>query len=156
MSKIIQATVNDLPALVKWRVDVLCEVFRLSPDRDMTELAGANYDYYSRALQSGAHVACFAEESGKVVGCGGICFQEELPSPDNPSGKCAYLMNIYVCPQYRHGGIGEEIVRWLTRKARDLKITKIYLESTDKAKALYSSIGYREMFDYMLYDIDAE
>ncbi len=27
---------------------------------------------------------------------------EELPSPDNPSGKCAYLMNIYVREAFRN------------------------------------------------------
>ncbi len=36
-----------------------------------------------------------------------------MPSPDNPSGRCAYLMNIYVREGYRSEGAGKKIVRYL-------------------------------------------
>ena len=41
----------------------------------------------------------------------------EMPSPDNPDGKCACLMNIYARPPFRRQGIGDRIVRWLIGQA---------------------------------------
>ena len=41
----------------------------------------------------------------------------EMPSPDNPNGKCACLMNIYARPPFRRQGIGDRIVCWLIGQA---------------------------------------
>ena len=71
-----------------------------------------------------------------------------MPSPENPSGRCAYLMNIYVRPQYRSRGYGMEIVSWLVNQARALGITKIYLESSECGKRMYQKLGFKEMIDY--------
>ena len=35
----------------------------------------------------------------EIIGCGGICYQSELPSPENLSGINGYLMNIYTLPE---------------------------------------------------------
>ena len=43
-----------------------------------------------------SYLAVVAEVDGREAGCETICFTEELPSPDNPSGGCAYLMNLSV------------------------------------------------------------
>ena len=43
----------------------------------------------------------------EIIGCGGICCQSELPSPENLSGINGYLMNIYTLPGMRvHGNDG--------------------------------------------------
>ena len=43
----------------------------------------------------------------EIIGCGGICYQSELPSPENLSGINGYLMNIYTLPGMRvHGNDG--------------------------------------------------
>ena len=96
-------------------------------------------DVYKRQLQNGGHIACFACVDGEAAGCGGICIYEEMPSPDNPCGKCAYLMNIYTRPRFRRQGVGEAVVRWLAGQASQLGISKIYLESSEAGLGLYKS-----------------
>ena len=73
----------------------------------------------------------------------------EMPSPDNPSGRCAYLMNIYTREQYRGRGVGAATVRYLIGQARQRRITKIYLESSEDGLALYRSLGFVPMKDYL-------
>ena len=85
----------------------------------------------------------------EIVGCGGICLYHEMPSPDNLNGKCAYLMNIYTRPQFRGHGIGNRIVRWLVEQARQRHISKIYLETSNKGRPLYQTIGFADMKDMM-------
>ena len=82
-------------------------------------------------------------------GIGGMCLYHEMPSPDNPNGKCAYLMNIYTRPQFRRQGIGDAVVRWLIGQAEQRGISKIYLETSEAGKPLYREIGFTEMPDMM-------
>ena len=74
---------------------------------------------------------------------------EEMPSPDNPCGKCAYLMNIYTRPQFRRKGVGEAVVRWLAGQALQLGISKIYLESSEAGLGLYKRLGFVPMQNMM-------
>lgn len=140
--------IRDIQQLMRWREEVLVHVFHLRPD---PTLLAANRDYYSRHIADGSHFAVVADCDGDECGCGAICFSEELPSPDNNSGRCAYLMNIYVREPFRNRGIAHAIVRRLLEEAAKRACGKIYLETTAAAKPVYSSIGFKEMPDMMKY-----
>ncbi len=145
-----KAGLDDLELLAAWRMKVLREVFAAAPDALMDRMEQENRRYYERAVPSGEHVACFACAGQQIAGCGGICFYEEMPSPDNPRGGCAYLMNIYTAPAFRGRGAGQAAVRWLIRQARERGTAKIYLETTQAARALYQKLGFREMRGYLI------
>lgn len=134
--------ITDIETLMAWREEVIETVFSELPEK---ELLDANRAYYTRHIPDGTHLAVVASVADEDVGCGGICFQEELPSPDNPTGRCAYLMNIYVREPYRHRGVGESIIRHLVKEARKYDCGKIYLETSDMAETLYKSIGFMPM-----------
>ncbi len=142
-----RAGVDRLDELVSWRETVLREVFAIPAGTAIQDLLAANRSYYERELPAGGHVACFARRDGAIVGCGGICLQHELPSPDNPSGNNAYLMNVYTVPAARGTGVGKAVVRWLVQQARDLGAGKIYLESSEAGRRLYREEGFEELPD---------
>ncbi|MCI1723563.1 MAG: GNAT family N-acetyltransferase [Lachnospiraceae bacterium] len=147
-----QADASEMKTLMQWRMEVLHAVFDI-PDKDpLAALRKANEEYYHTALADGSHIACFAEQNGTAVGCGGVCLFREMPSPDNPCGRCAYLMNIYTRPSCRGSGVGRKIVTWLVEKARAKGITKIYLESSDSARSLYEGLGFIPMKNYLKLD----
>lgn len=150
MLKIRQADINEIDALMKWRVEVLRHVFDIPQGEDMSGLYETNLEYYQKALPSGEHIAVFAEISGVAVGCGGLCLYREMPSPDNPSGKCAYLMNIYTKEKYRGHGVGKAVAEYLINCAKARNITKIYLEATAEGRPMYENLGFRDMKDYMI------
>lgn len=147
--RICKADLSDLELLIKWRLTVLREVFSVPTEDPMTELEQENRRYYQWALPAWNHIACFACAGSEVIGCGGICFYQEMPSPDNPQGGCAYLMNIYTTPMFRGQGVGQKIVRWLIGRAKERGITKIYLETSAAGRGLYKNLGFSEMKDYM-------
>jgi len=149
--EIIKAGLEDLPLLMEWRMRVLREVFSIPQDTDTTRLERANRQYYERHLREDSHTACFASEkrTGAIIGCGGVCYQEEMPSPDNSGGFCGYLMNIYTLPEYRGAGAGRAIVEFLIRDARERNVEKIYLESSDSGRRFYQALGFSEMWGYM-------
>lgn len=140
--------INDLPGLMKWREEVINEVFGEKPDATLLK---ANEDYYCQHIADGSHLAFVAEFEGKECGCGSICLTDELPSPDNPTGHCAYIMNIYVRKEFRNHGIAHRIVERLIDEAKRRGCLKIYLETTEDGKPVYSSLGFRDMPDMMKY-----
>lgn len=142
--------ITDIDSLMKWRREVILNVFGMAAT---DTLLNANHDYYLRHIPDGSHKAVVASTDGGEVGTGAICLSEELPSPDNPTGKCAYLMNIYVRKQYRNKGIARRIIDHLVDVAKQLGCGKIYLESTDMAKPLYSGLGFTNMENMMKYEI---
>ncbi len=146
--KVNMRDVIVIPTLMHWRKEVIENVFGVVPSK---ELMAANRMYYMKHIADGSHIAIVAEIDDQDVGCGAICLSDELPSPDNPSGRCAYLMNIYVRKEYRGHGVGHSIVYWLVKKARQLGCDKIYLETTDGARSLYKDIGFKELPGIMKY-----
>ena len=146
-----KASLAELDTLMEWRMRVLAEVFPTEEGEDRSAICKNNAAYYRRHLADGTHTACFAveNETGAIVGCGGICYQSEMPSPDNPTGTNGYLMNIYALPELRGEGIGRQIVEFLIDDAKSRGTEKIYLESSSMAKRLYHEIGFSDMIDYM-------
>ena len=100
--------VTAIPTLMHWRAEVIRHVFGVEPDRRLLVM---NRRYYREHIPDGSHIAICAACDGEDAGCGGACFTDELPSPDNPSGKCAYLMNIYVRESFRRHEIGRASCR---------------------------------------------
>jgi len=151
MSQIVvnRADVDELDELMAWRMEVLREVFFDSSANAVEQLEKANRQYYSSALRDGTHIACFARKDDEIVGCGGVCLHTEMPSPDNASGRCAYLMNIYTRPRNRGRGVGGAVVDWLVGEARSRGAEKIYLEATAAGRPLYESAGFTDMRGYM-------
>lgn len=133
---------------MRWRSEVLANVFGSVPDK---RLLVANRRYYRTHIDNGTHIAFVAEYDKEECGCGGICLYDELPSPDNPTGRCAYLMNIYVRKAFRNKGIAHNIVSRLVDEAKKLGCGKVYLETTTDGKTLYLSSGFKDMPDMMKY-----
>lgn len=146
-----KASLSELDLLMEWRMRVLAEVFSDSEQPDWESIRKNNERYYKEHLGDDTHTACFAadEENGTIIGCGGICYQQEMPSPDNLSGTNGYLMNIYTIPELRGAGIGRRIVEFLIGDARTRKTEKIYLESSAEARHMHKEIGFSDMPDYM-------
>lgn len=144
-----QTLIEDIEKLMEWRMEVLRHVFTISENENLQNLYSANLEYYKNSIPRGGHISVFADINGTTVGCGGLCLYREMPSPDNPSGQCAYLMNIYTREAYRGHGVGNTVVCWLVNYAKEQGITKIYLETSECGRTLYESIGFHDMKNYM-------
>ena len=147
--KIRKAGLTDLELLIKWRMEVLLEVFSIPAGQSMQKLEQENRVYYKDAIPKEEHLACFALADKRIIGCGGVCLYREMPSPDNTNGKCAYLMNIYTLPGFRGHGAGRKTVNWLLQQATEKGATKIYLETSAHGRPLYQEMGFCDMYGYM-------
>ena len=147
------AKIHDLDLLLDWRMEVLSRVFseefKSLTAEQIETIRENNRKYYLSEMPSGGHIACFAYSGTEIVGCGGVCVYDEMPSPDNLGGKCAYLMNIYTRQEYRHQGIATRVVEHLIAEVKARSIEKIYLETSADGEQMYRKLGFKDMKGYM-------
>lgn len=140
-----QASIADLEDLVVWRMEVLRTVFNIGPAASTDDLEQRNRAYYRQALAEKTHIAVFAQIEGETIGCAGLCLHEEMPSPDNPSGTCGYVMNVYVREAWRGHGAARAMLDYLLSYGRSHGIGKIYLEATAAGMPLYRAVGFVDL-----------
>ena len=111
----------------------------------MTAVENTSRDYYRTALADGSHAAWLVFDVSSWVGAGGVSFYQVMPTYHNPSGRKAYLMNIYTHPDYRRQGIARHMVGLLVGEAQKQGVTAISLEATVVGMPLYESYGFVRM-----------
>ena len=89
----------------------------------------------------------FDEET--FVGAGGISYFQVMPTYHNPTGRKAYIMNMYTRPEYRRKGIAYKTLDLLVADAKMRGITAVSLEATDMGRPLYEKYGFTAMKDEM-------
>ena len=144
-----RATLDDVEELVRTRIIVLRAANKLTDDVDMSVVEQESYAYYKRALETGEHIAYLVYDNGKFIGAGGVSFYQVMPTYHNPSGKKAYIMNMYTAPEYRRQGIAFHTLDLLVKDAKEQGVSLIALEATDMGRPLYAKYGFIKMEDEM-------
>lgn len=68
---------------------------------------------------------------------------------EKPTGKKAYIMNMYIAPEYRRQGIAIHTLDLLVKDAKEQDVLQIALEATDMGRPLYERYGFVKMKDEM-------
>jgi len=144
-----KATMKDIDELVRTRIIVLCAANKLSEDVDMSLVKQESYLYYKRTLETGEHSAYLIYDNGTFVGAGGVSFYQVMPTYHNPSGKKAYIMNMYTASEYRRQGVAYHTLDLLVREAKERGVSQISLEATEMGRPLYEKYGFVKMKDEM-------
>lgn len=141
---------SDLELLVQSRIQVLRAANNLSNDEDMSLVEKESLRYYHECFDDDSHTAYLVFDGDTFVGAGGISFFKVMPTFHNPSGKKAYIMNMYTSPLYRRQGIAYKTLDLLVQEAKSRGIDLISLEATEMGKPLYRMYGFAEMKDEMV------
>ena len=141
-TRLLFKQLKHLDELVRTRIIVLRAANKLSDDEDMSVVEEESYAYYRRALESGEHIAYLVYDNGKFIGAGGLSFYQVMPTYHNPTGKKAYIMNMYTASEYRRQGIAFHTLDLLVNDARKQGVSQIALEATDMGRPLYEKLEF--------------
>ena len=144
-----KAIIADIDELVKTRIIVLRAANKLSNDVDMSLVEKESYEYYKSALETGEHVAYLVYDNETFIGAGGVSFYQVMPTYHNPTGKKAYIMNMYTASEYRRQGIAFHTLDLLVKDVRKQGVSQIALEATEMGRPLYEKYGFVKMEDEM-------
>ena len=144
-----KATIADIDELVRTRIIVLRAANKLSDDMDMSLVEKESYEYYKSALETGEHIAYLVYDNETFIGAGGVSFYQVMPTYHNPTGKKAYIMNMYTASEYRRQGIAFHTLDLLVKDIRKQGVSQITLEATEIGHPLYEKYGFVKIEDEM-------
>ena len=144
-----KAIPEDVDLLVRTRIEVLRAANGLTESADMSKVEKQSRDYYEKALADETHTALLVSDQGQFIGSGGISYYRVMPTYHNPTGRKAYIMNMYTRPEYRRKGIAFHTLDLLVQDAREKGINSVSLEATAAGRPLYERYGFSGMKDEM-------
>ena len=121
----------------------------LEEDVDLSRTELESRRYYETCFPEDSHAAWLVFDGEEVVGTGAVSFYQVMPTYHNPSGKKAYIMNMYTRPDYRRRGIAHRVLELLTAEAEMRQIDVVTLEATAAGRPLYEAFGFTAMRDEM-------
>ncbi len=142
IEKIPVVHTEDLSTLLQWRMESLRDQFSDLTDAQEEKLEAESRAYFLRHVPSGNHYAVLASPGGEAVGCGALNFYSSMPGPENPSGACADIVNVYVRPEFRGQGIATAIVNHLKEIARRAGVSRIYIKARQATSNLFDHEGF--------------
>lgn len=78
-----------------------------------------------------------------VVGTVGLVIDQHPPSPNNPSGKIGYIMNLCIDNNYRRQGIARQLMNTILDYTKKINIIVTELHTTEIGRGLYCELGYK-------------
>lgn len=113
---------------------------------DYDRMRAAFAEWVTSALQSGLYHGWFAvTENGDVVAGAGITIIPWPPGPQDVSGRCAFVYNVYVEPDHRRRGLARRLMEAVHAWCRDEGIRLVGLNASDAGEPVYASMGYRKV-----------
>jgi ribosomal protein S18 acetylase RimI-like enzyme len=140
---------KDLDLLVAGRLEVLRDANKLPANAEMAEVEAETRKYYSESFEKDSNVTYLVYDGSRWIAAGSVSFYRIMPTYHNPSGKKAYIMNVYTHPDYRRKGIAMKMLELLVAEARNRGIGQISLEATEEGKPLYEKFGFTQMKEEM-------
>ena len=140
---------HDRELLTRLRLKVLRAANGLEEDVDLSRTELESRRYYETCFLEDSHAAWLVFDGEEVVGTGAVSFYQVMPTYHNPSGKKAYIMNMYTRPDYRRRGIAYRVLELLTAEAEMRQIDAVTLEATAAGRPLYEAFGFTAMRDEM-------
>jgi len=86
------------------------------------------------------HIVAVAIIEGKIVGSTTLLIEAKFI---HNGGKIGHIEDVVVDKKYQRKGIGEKIVIYLLRYAKDQGCYKTILDCTDEVKPFYEKLGFR-------------
>lgn len=146
MIEYVIATKKDMELLMQSRLEMLRVVKELPFDYQFSKELIDNIKEY---FNSGNQTTVMAIDDC-VIGCATICYNEMMPTFSHPTGKRAYLMNVYTKSGYRRQGIALHMLNMLIKEAKEKGVTEISLDATEMGKPLYKKCNFVEPEEYMV------
>ncbi len=147
-----KATIEDIDTLAKVRIDFLCEANQLT-EEEKEVLLTANRQYFTETMADSSFAAWIALDGADIAGTSGITFYKVPPNASCPTGKTAYISNMFTYPCFRKQGIASRLFSLIVDEAKINGYKKVLLNATDMGKPLYARFGFQDTAGDMFYYI---
>ena len=95
------------------------------------------------------HIVAVAIIEGKIVGATTLLIETKFI---HNGGKVGHIEDVVVDKKHQRKGIGEKIIIYLLRYAKDQGCYKIILDCTDEVKPFYEKLGFKHNANALRFD----
>lgn len=144
-----QAIFTDISQLINLRKKMLVEEGLYVETNIDNELLR----YFENGMEKQELLMWVAEEGNKIIATCGVCFYQLPPSFKNPTGRNAYIVNVYTEPQYRKQGIATKLLEMTLQGVRQRGFKIVRLHASEEGKSVYKKMGFTDSKGYMFIKI---
>jgi len=137
------ANADDIPVLVELRKRQLVDEGEGVPSDHYL------VNYFTASMADGSLAAWVMEEQGEIIATGGVCFYALPPTYRNPTGRTAYLTNMYTKKEYRRRGIAAELLALAIAEAKARGCGVVRLHASEEGRSIYQKAGFVDSDGYM-------
>jgi GNAT superfamily N-acetyltransferase len=140
-----RATLDDVSALVDYRIQFLNEHFGHAEDDDTMVVRKSLREYFVKAIPSEGFIAWVAEYEGRIIATSGmVVWQKPAMYGGVESGKLGYLLNFYTIPEARRKGVSTRLLNELIKEARSSGLKYVHLHASRDGIDIYRRAGFVE------------
>ncbi|HBN83739.1 MAG TPA: GNAT family N-acetyltransferase [Clostridiales bacterium] len=143
------AVINDVPVLVKLRKQQLMDEGLPVTSNINSNIDKRLADYFTSAHADGSFISWVMENNDEIIATSGVCFYTLPPNFSNPTGRTAYVTNMYTKPEYRRKGIATELLNMVIVEAKSRGYKVIRLHTSEFGKSIYEKAGFVDTDGYM-------
>lgn len=140
-----RASIEEIDRLVELRIRQLL-------DEGYPEVADIRRDltrYFLANLENGSLLCWVGVASDIIWATAAICFYQLPPTFSNPSGRIAYITNMYTYPAFRKQGTASLLLGKLILEAKALNYASVRLHASQSGKSVYEKAGFIDSDGYM-------
>lgn len=140
-----RATIDDVSALVDYRVRFLNELFNHPEDDETAVVRKSLLEYFIKAIPSKDFIAWVAEYDGKIIGTGGmVVWEKPAIYRGVESGRLGYVLNFYTVPEARRKGVGTRLLNEVIKEAKSLGLKYLHLHASKDGINMFRKAGFTE------------
>ena len=149
-----RATADDIDELVELRMAMRAEREVADCPVSLEVFRSGTVKYFREHMSDEDFIVWVAIDIGAIVATSGLCIHHVPPTYGNPSGKVAYLVNMYTVPKHRGKGIASRLLEYLVEEARQRGCGRVTLNTSSAGRRIYENHGFRDVAGEMEYFLD--
>jgi GNAT superfamily N-acetyltransferase len=136
------ASLADLPHILRHRRAMFRDMGR-GTEHELDEMVVLGEAFLRAALPSGAYRGWLAETADHQIAAGaGITILSWLGGPGDPTGRRAWVQNVYTEPEFRRLGVARQLMDTIVDWCRTAELHSVWLHASDFGRPLYESMGF--------------
>ncbi len=121
---------------------------------DLGDFRSKTREYFLCHIEDESFIAWLAVDGGEIIATSGMCIYDVPPTYGNPSGRIAYLVNMYTVSEYRGQGIAAKLLELLVDEAKTRQCDRITLNTSKAGRPVYEKFGFVDVPGEMEYFSD--
>lgn len=149
------ATLDDVVQIVTHRRLMFTDMGGFTLEA-ITAVEIAYHDWLLTHMKNQEYVGVLAQAVDlSILGGAGLWLYEHIPSPLNPGGRGAHIVDVYVRPDARRQGFARELTVTLLDWCRENGYDQVTLTPSAEGKPLYQELGFT-MMNRMIIDLSKQ